>query len=967
MPLKNLLPLHGISVTLRFTEPAEFTPFHNAAVDAFLRHMLAIGDEYGKYFSIVCPENGRLRYTADDTYRFGVIVQPGGEHHLRILIARLRRLPVTAVVRDKAAPLRDNLQLVEINDLSDGKPISHDTSLTPYTYDQISQHALYLKPTADTPVHLHWRFVAPVRLLRSDHNQYEGEERFIRDAAQLTGPLLIQRTLHTLEQLGYTRALPLQEWTERIALDNADLFWVDTPYFSQGGRTRVLGGLLGDLHLTLPSDVPLLLLELLITAQHLGIGQRRTLGWGKFHIQPTDGAPSPSLGSGLVPLRRAQSLNDLAFRPETLELAILELDQRDPATTEEDNINRLNTALGQIAAGDYHPPALQGVKIPKDDGSQRLLAIAPIWDRVLQKSVALTLTPMLDALYSTASFAYRKGLSRQQVRYEILKAWREGYRWVYESDIEDFFDAVDRSQLLRRLRNVLGDDPLWHNLARWLSRPVVVDGVRVERPRGIPQGSPLSPLLANFILDDFDADLQHHGFRLLRFADDFIILAKTREQAERAHEIVRRSLAELRLQLNRDKTHILHLSEGLRFLGYLFMDDMAIEIGGDSRDGRDIYTADDEPRTLPPWLPSLAERTIKPIGEDDRPEHHIATQEEHGSFIVLTGERHVLTTDNDNLIVRDADNNLAVKMPWEQIYGVLCLGLHSISLPAQHHALRHHIPIHLADRTGTYLGAVTNSRPQQNIYKFWFLQLAACQRADFTLHIARQLIAARIHNQRQSLLRRISTLDNSHQFAPTLAQLRKLYHKAENAQSIQQLLGFEGTAARLWLQSFNPFLPQWAQFERRSKRPPQDPFNALLSLGYTILYSQIDCILQAHGFLTWKGCLHQQSPNHAALASDMMEPYRHIIEQAALSWCRNYAREEDFTREDDTPGIRIHAEARRRYITFVSKRLQQPLGGHDSFHQHIAAQARALRHAIDRLVPGDFTPYRLKHIKRKKT
>lgn len=957
MPLNALLPLHGITVTLRFTDEAEFTPFHNAAVDAFLRHMLNIGEEYTRYFSIICPENGRLRYQPEDRYRFGIIIAPGGEPHLRTLIDRLRRLPATAVVRDHAAPLRDNLELIDINDLMDGEPISHAASLTPFEYEHLTQLALHFRPDPEKPVHLRWRWLAPVRLLRADHADFQGEARFVRSAEQLDGPLLIRRALGTLEQLGLAHALPLDEWMDKVRLEDPDFFWVDTPYYDRNGQSRTLGGLMGDAHLILPPEAPLFLVEMLLLAQYLGIGQRRALGWGKFQITDPD-TPMQWRGLHPQPLRRAQLLNDLAFAPEQVEEALLELDAHDPQATSDDNLQRLRVALGQIHAGDYTPPVLQGVRLPKDDGTFRLLAVAPIWDRVLQKSAALTLTPMLDALYSTASFAYRKAHSRQQVRYEILKAWREGYRWVYESDIEDFFDAVDRAQLLRRLRNVLGDDPLWRNIDHWLSRPVIIDGVRVERPRGIPQGSPLSPLLANFILDDFDADLERHGFRLLRFADDFIILAKSREQAERAHEVVMQSLAELKLQLNLEKTHILHLSEGLKFLGYLFVEDLAIELGGDKQTGERIFTADDIPAKLPPWMANLAQRPVTPIEDDDQPRHTVGEQEDNGSFLVLSGERHLITTDNDNLIVRDADNNTLHQVPWEQLYGILLLGLHDLTTGAKHAALRNHVPIHLADRTGTYLGALTANRPQRNIYKHWFMQLAACQRHDFSLKIARALITARIHNQRQSLIR-LSKEHGGLDLAYPIGQLKKLHNKAGNASSLPQLLGFEGTATREYLQSYNALLPDWARFEKRTKRPPTDPFNVLLSLGYTILYSQVDCILQAHGLLTWKGCLHQQSPGHAALASDFIEPYRHIVERTALAWARNHAEPDDFAKEENQPGLRMRAEARRRYVTHLIKRLNQPLGGHPTFYQHIAAQARNLKQAIRRMVPEEFQPYRL--------
>jgi CRISPR-associated protein Cas1 len=128
--------------------------------------------------------------------------------------------------------------------------------------------------------------------------------------------------------------------------------------------------------------------------------------------------------------------------------------------------------------------------------------------------------------------------------------YRQGYRWFFKAHVEDFFDTVSHELLEIRLRSLLPDDPVIELLLAWVSAPVQFRGERIERPMGLPQGSPVSPLLANLMLDDFDSDLETLGMALVRFADDFIVVCKSREEAEAAAARAEASLAELGLAVN---------------------------------------------------------------------------------------------------------------------------------------------------------------------------------------------------------------------------------------------------------------------------------------------------------------------------------------------------------------------------------------------------------------------------------
>ncbi len=190
-------------------------------------------------------------------------------------------------------------------------------------------------------------------------------------------------------------------------------------------------------------------------------------------------------------------------------------------------LERLNRDIDKLIRGEYQAPHLRGYLIPKLDNGVRPLAIPPAYDRVLQRALAQILTPALEKLMYLHSHGYRPGRSRMTARYDIQAAWRAGYRWVYESDIEDFFDSVNLQRLRDRLAAIYGDDPLVNAIIGWMSADVQFQNETIQRKNGLPQGAPLSPLMANLMLDDFDSDMEKAGFYLIRFADDCVPRRRT--------------------------------------------------------------------------------------------------------------------------------------------------------------------------------------------------------------------------------------------------------------------------------------------------------------------------------------------------------------------------------------------------------------------------------------------------------
>ncbi len=948
IPLPKLPSQQALSVDLQFIQPQNLPLYHEPVIQNALKALTRqlLPSNTSTPFTLICPESARTHYPANTSYYFCIIslsidsIQPLWQQ----LIIKLRQLPI------ESTPFIKNCTLISLRNLLDGTPVSNAQSLTQYTFDLALSQATDWRNTQTTT--LNWRWISPAHTPIGN--------TLCRDKTELSAKHLCEQIAHSLYDLiqhnnstetNHLFHLWTQSQYKHIAIHKADLYWIDTPYHPN--QTN-FSGISGNFTFSLSEEAPTKLLALIIYAQNIGIGLNYQKGFGKYRLSSPNDTYFSTLSNHCMPITRCESLLKHFTHPQMIERAIAELEQKPNIDKLSDKTHaQIQSAIGQVRKQDYTPPNLFGFTTPKKDGTDRLLAVAPLYDRILQKACAIALTPTLEAIMSQASFGYRKGLSRQQVRYAIQQYYRQGYKWVLESDIDDFFDSINRTLLINRLASFFGPDPLWNLMEQWLNRPIIYQGHTIQRPDGIPQGSPLSPLLANFILDDFDSDLEAYGFKLIRFADDFVILCRSKSEAIEARSAVTKHLKEINLKLNPEKTHISEIDHGFRFLGYLFHEEAAIDISGTTQDGSNSYSADNAPPNLPNWLLTLSQKTIAPVTTDDKPQHHLGNIEQSGTHIILAGDAQTLSTDNNNLIVKK-DKTITYNIPWEQIHAITLIGLHHITIPAQHTALEKRIPIYLARRNGVYLGQLTSNLPAQNSYKNWFTQIQAFDNASFALHSARNIVEARIHNQMQLLIKRKTQTAAIKTIRHKLTAHKK---KTQSATSLQSLNGIEGSATKQYFNALKTLLPEWAQFKTRTRRPPTDPFNALLSLGYTILYTHIDSILHTAGLLTFKGIYHQQSPNHSALASDLMESYRHIIESACLHIIRQGAiKQEDFT-HDPQKGTRLQAQARRRFVYTILQRIEK-FSKEQTLHQHIYSQAQLLKQAIDKQQP--FKPYKTK-------
>ncbi|MBM3321109.1 MAG: CRISPR-associated endonuclease Cas1 [Candidatus Eisenbacteria bacterium] len=947
------LPFLPLLLTLRFTRPARFHFLHGGAVNGLLCNALG-AHPLPEGVIPFAPESGRVRAEPGDLYHIGVTLVGEASALSDSLLAGLERIGKTEPDRNRPLPtFAGNFEVAEARALP---------------APDLDAEAIALAK-AGGPLTI--RFLSPLRMERPNALQVKGATFLNADCfpaahflARVWGRLF--RLAHGREatkdeQRAFRPPLP-----DGASAVDPRLLWLDLPIPGMRGAHNghsnglTLGGVVGRVTL---EGVPEDWLPILLQGSFLHAGEKASFGLGRYRIET--GSLSP------FEFPPAATLLSRTARPETLRAAL----ERVVASTEASGIDGLtpedaladadrliDRLSAELHEGRYAPEALLGVLLPKEGGKVRPLAIPTLLDRTAQRAACDLLAPAIDTLLEDSSYAYRKGLSRSAAAFAVRRAYDDGFRWVLDADIASFFDAVDWDRLFAKLEALYPYEPLVELMKRWVAAPVVFRGRRIERARGLPQGAVISPLLANLFLDELDEELLGENFRLVRYADDFLILCRDLDEARAAREKARSALADLGLRLNVEKTEIRSFEDGFSYLGYLFCRSLVIE---SKRPEEPSHPADGDVRVPEAsWLASVPIETVrealrrssagKPAADPAAREVRARSLSDAGPILrplYFADPAAEIFLREEKLVVGTLAEGLR-EFGARTLSHVVFIGRVRVTVPVLLTLSRLGVPSYFCRRSGELYASFSTHAPD---WPLWEAQGRKASDSSACLAIARLIVAAKLHNAAALAARH--TLQGWGELGESLRELEK---KCLEQTSLEMLRGLEGRGAALFFSALRESLPAAWGFRKREKHPPPDPVNAMLSLAYTMLYNHLSTAILAAGLHPRIGFYHAERGAYHALASDLQEEMRHLADGFVIaSIRRNEIKPEDFTRTSSGPYPCLFTiDARKDFIRRFEGRLLTeftPPGASEK-ETYLAFMNRQVR-ALKAFVRGEATAY----------
>lgn len=572
----------------------------------------------------------------------------------------------------------------------------------------------------------------------------------------------------------------------------------------------------------------------------------------------------------------------------------------------------------QIRAGSYVPGPVRRVSVRKKSGGRRTLAIPCVIDRIAQKALAIAAGPLFEAEFEDSSYAYRPGRSVDLAARQVTRLWQQGYEWVVDADIRAFFDNVPHGPLLLRLQDLLPEPPVCDLVMQWLAA-AGDDTAASGQPgagRGLPQGAPMMPHLANLYLDQLDEELLMSGLRLVRYADDFLLLARSRAEAETGLAQARLQLARMGLELNTDKTGIRNFADGFDFLGRRFLRSFLVddEDGLDAEERAAVVRLNDaaearggQPRPLPvrqfggKWhdepvpadilAPDGADAPfiIRPTAEDPGPVP--VAEAEVFRVLYLNTPGSTLEARGDSLVARRAGAEVWARAP-EGISRVEIGPSVEVSSSALRLAATRGVPLYWVTAGGAVVARV--EPPLADVAGLHLAQAALALDGARALAFSRIIAAGRLRAARsvimgwkQNLARKAASAEGERRaridavlsaIGAESKPLNSDIGKCALAATVGDLRPIEAAGVKRYWKVFRASVGHWSMGAR--SRPAADPANAVLNYCAALLQRDVETSARAAGLHPGIGVYHVTHDYADALIYDLMEEFRAPVAEA---------------------------------------------------------------------------------------
>lgn len=538
---------------------------------------------------------------------------------------------------------------------------------------------------------------------------------------------------------------------------------------------------------------------------------------------------------------------------------------------------------------------------------QRTLHIPSVIDRIVARAVLNAVTPHVDPELGTAAYAYRPGRGVSDAVQQVVRFRDEGLYWVVRTDVKDCFPSIPQGLAFRLLHALLPDTSLDPVLTALECRHYRSRSGGLRPLTGVPQGCPLSPILANLVLRHLDDALLTQGFPTVRYGDDLLIAATSQAEAWEALRVANHAIEELDMELNNTKTTVQTFDDGFTYLGEDFG---------------------------PKYPPLLAEHRV------DEPDDKVLYAGVQGGRVRVKEGR---------VLVESKDKTTLLDVPTGQVRRIVCFGSVGLSAGARSWALSQDVEVVFASRKGSYLGTLHSHsdawRPAR------LMAQLTIQDSPRALRIGQAIVSAKISNQ-QTVLRSFNRRSTVEAVTDAIGQLRELQKMVPEATTPMEIMGLEGAAARFYFPALGTLVPAELQFSTRSRQPPQDPVNSALSLLYTILLGECVTALHAAGLDPGIGVLHSVQENRPSLALDLMEEFRPlVVDQVVMEATRLKRFRPEHARREPKRGVLLTKAGKDALLLGYERRMNTKVSGAlpdyaGIYRRHIYRQAQRLRAAI---------------------